>query len=719
MKLRSHLLALIVVTLVPMVVFGVSATALIAQRERAIFQRGAQQRTLALLTALDTELTGHITSLRGLAGSRSLEVNDLRAFYDEAVRVVPTQPNWRGVNLTLPSGERVFETSRPFGSEGTPVQDRDSFEQSTRTGRPAIGDLVIDEAGHHIPIRLPLFRNDDVVYVLSALVDPNAILALLSPQRLPSDWVGVVLDSNRRIVARTVDYQKLVGQPASDSLQRALDSANEGWFQGSTLEGAEVYTPFNRSHFSGWTVALGIPTAAVDSDAVRATWLLAIGIVTAVGTALLLATVLGRRITRPIKSLAGAALELGGGVPITAPAGSGVSEVNDVRFALMKASNAIREREEALRAADRAKDEFLAMLGHELRNPLAALASAASLLKLSPEKDRRTSSAVAAVGRQVQHMTRLVDDLLDASRATSGKIQLFRQPQNLADVVTATVDTMRSAGRLSQHEVSVEVAPAWVDVDVTRAEQIVSNLIGNAVKYTPPGGRIAVRAFESHREAILQVEDTGVGLSPDLLPRVFDLFVQGNQSLDRSSGGLGIGLTLFKRLTELHGGRVAAESRGTGHGARFTIALPTIQAPDRPAASVETPHAVAAGCRVLLIEDNDDTREMMRAALEHHGYAVFAAPDGPSGIRAAAESSPHVVVVDLGLPGLTGYDVARQLRTLPMHRTTVLIALTGYGQAEARQQAFDAGFDEHLTKPVTPEALARLIDSRLSRGAVS
>ena len=711
MKLRSHLLWLTLAILLPMVIFGVSATTLIARRERAVFQRGAQERTLAVRTALDIELAGHLTSLRALASSETLAMGDLRAFYDEAARILTSQPNWRGISLTLPSGHHVFQTTESFGADVPPIRDRPSFERVLRTGQPATGNLVLDGEDYRIPVRLPVLRNGQARYVLSVMIDPQTVLSLLSSQRLPPDWVGVVVDGNGRIVARTLDHVERLGQPASDSLRTALDRGTEGWFQGSTIEGTSVYTPFNRSPFSGWTVALGIPTAVVDSAATRAVWQLALGTLLAIAIALLLAIALGRRISTPIVSLASAATALGRGTPIVPSPPGGIREVDDVRHALVQASNAIREREDALLAADRAKDEFLAMLGHELRNPLGALASASALLKLRPAHQVGADSAVSTIDRQVQHMTHLVDDLLDVSRATSGKIQLSRQPRDLAEIVTAALRIAASAGRLAGHDVRVDVSPVWVEADETRTQQIVSNLVDNAVKFTAPGGRIAVRVFPRNGEAVLQVEDTGAGLPAALLPRIFDLFMQGERSLDRSSGGLGIGLTLVKRLTELHGGRVTAASEGRGRGSVFTVVLPAIDAPHvaSPGLTVRPPSG--DGCRVLLIEDHDDAREMMRTALAHYGYTVVDAPDGPSGIQSATETDPDVVVIDLGLPKLDGYEVARQLRAMPERQTTILIALTGYGQPEARQRALDAGFNEHVTKPVMPDRLAQIIAS--------
>jgi signal transduction histidine kinase/CheY-like chemotaxis protein len=719
MKLRSHLLWLTLVTLLPMVVFGVSAAALIAQREREVFRRGAQERTLALVTALDTELAGHLTSLRALASSQALESGHLEAFHREATRVLRTQPHWRSISLAQPTGERLFMTAAPYGTTLSAIRDRPSLEAAVRTGEPAIGDLVVDDNGQHrIPLRLPILADRQVAYVLTVLVDPAAVLDLLSPQRLPSDWVGVVLDGNQRIVARTVDPAATLGLPASDSLRAAIGRANEGWFQGITIEGAEVYSSFNRSSFSGWTVALGIPAEAVEAAATSTGWLLAAGTLAAVGTALVLAGLLAGRISRPIVSLAAAATDLGRGRAVAPPERQGVREVNDVQQALARAASVIGEREAALKAAHRAKDEFLAMLSHELRNPLGALSSAVTLLRLNPPGDPTGQAAVAAIGRQVTHITRLVDDLLDVSRATSGKIRLSREPRDLAGVVLRALEAMRAAGQLADRDLSVETTPVWVETDETRMSQIVVNLVGNAVKYTQPSDRIAVRVYASNGEAVLEVEDSGAGITPELLPHVFDVFVQGDRSLDRRVGGLGLGLTLVKRLAELHGGRVAAESAGPGRGARFRVSVPAV-APMAPVGSAEVQAMTPRSCRVLLIEDHEDARQMMRTGLEHYGHTVFEAADGPAGIEQAASVLPDVIVVDLGLPGLDGYEVATRLRAQPELATSLLVALSGYGQPEARQRAREAGFDAHLTKPVTPDELSQFIVAKVSAGVAA
>ncbi|MCU6501803.1 response regulator [Rugamonas sp. A1-17] len=371
----------------------------------------------------------------------------------------------------------------------------------------------------------------------------------------------------------------------------------------------------------------------------------------------------------------------------------------------------IEERQSAERQ-NHAKDEFLAMLGHELRNPLSAISSAASLIGLPGVSADGVGRARKIIQRQSQHLGSIVDDLLDLSRAMSGKILLNRAPLDLAALVAQTLETYRATGRSADYELVNDLDPGWVEGDATRLEQIASNLIDNALKYTPAGGRIEVRTWTENDDVVLSVRDTGVGIAADLLPHVFDVFVQGSSTLDRSQGGLGIGLSLVRRLAELHGGDIAADSKGPGGGSTFTLRLPRIehQAPPAPP-PVEAGGAQGGAGRpaILLIEDNDDGREMMTMMLSCYGYEVHSAADGHEGVAAAARLQPDVALVDIGLPGIDGYEVARRLRADPATSGIRLIALTGYGLAEDLRRVMDAGFDRHLVKPVDIDQLTEAI----------
>jgi PAS domain S-box-containing protein len=965
MRLRSHVFILVAATLAPVLVFAAIGSVLFVRYERETFQRGAMERTLALVTAVDSVLRGSVTTLQGLAALPSLERDDLRAFHAQAAGLLRSQEDWLTINLALLSGEQVVNVLSPYGTPLMTIPERPSFNRVLATKQPAIGSLVLGRFtdAYDFAVRVPVLRDGTPVYVLSAFVSPRAIDRLLAAQRLPAEWVGVVLDGNARIVSRTVKPEQTVGRWASESLRDALAERPEGWFRGSTIEGAPVYTPFNRSSFSGWTVALGIPASAVDAAAWRTTVTLLAGVLGAAMSAALVALWLAQRLTAPVAALAASANAMGRGERVEVPISARIAEVGDLGLALHRAAAAVHAREEvhgrlaaivessgdaiisyspdgtiltwnaaasrlfgyeadeivsrhvsvlvpptrrdeiarvfaaagrgeattldtervrkdgsfvpvalnispirgaggvvtgvsavlhdiservhaearlraseqrireseerlrlalvgagqgtwewdlrthqlmwderckalfglppelpvtydrqiaalhpddrehvikaafaavegrsdfseeyrvfwpdgsmhwvlakgrasyddageplrmsgvaldvterkraeeALRAADRAKDEFLAMLGHELRNPLGAIAAARALLDVVDPRDERAQAARAVIGRQVQHLSRLVDDLLDVSRVSSGKILLRRRRFDLAAHVTAIANVWRTAGRFERHEVALDASSTWVDADDARIEQILDNLVGNALKYTPPGGRVTVRVAPEGDVSVLEVLDTGVGLAPSLVDRVFEPFVQGERTLDRSQGGLGLGLSLVKGLVVQHGGTVRAMSPGLGQGSTFTVRLPRVS-PAAPAPSPSLPLADRPSRRVLVIEDNADAREMLVTMLTMNGHEVHAASNGRDGIELAAAVHPHVALVDVGLPGLDGYEVARRLRADGRGAAMRLVAITGYGQADDRRRAEVAGFDVHLVKPVDPDMLIAAI----------
>jgi len=716
MSLRSHLLLLTLVALLPLAIFGAGATLWVADREQLALEQGARQRTLALLTAVDTELDGHVKTLRALASSYNLQTGDLRAFHRQALRLLATQKDWRNIILSQPSGQRILDTSTPFGTAFA-VMDRTGFDETLGQNRSTIGNLSPQESEYRFSVLMPVQSNGQA-HILMVLVDPEAVLGLLTQQRLPRDWVGTVLDANYRVVARSMNPAATLGKPASQSLQDALATAAEGWGPGITIEGAHVYASFHQSPVTGWTVALGIPAAVVEATASDMIRLLAIGLACATGLALLLAALYSRRISSPIMALASSARALGWGARVHPPLNAPVREVRDVSRALIASAHGFNEREERLRAADQAKDEFLAMLGHELRNPLGALSSAAQVLNVSGSSDEVAKDALAILLRQVERMTRLVDDLLDVGGVISGKVRLQRAPLDLQRVVSQVTENLRRASVLKGRNITLEAEPVWVDGDETRVEQIVSNILENAGKYTPWNGKISMRLYRQDEKAVLEITDTGIGISAELLPRVFDLFSQGQRSIDRNASGLGIGLTLVKRLTELHGGTVIAVSEGMDQGSRFTLTLPAIDPPDPARQRSSDPVQVRELRKVLLIEDNEDARRSMLTVLRHYGYRTFEAADGFEGISTANELQPDAAIIDIGLPHYDGYEVAKRLRADRGRKPEILlIALTGYGSQEAKQKAKDAGFDEYLVKPVSPRDLAELIELRLDARA--
>lgn len=358
------------------------------------------------------------------------------------------------------------------------------------------------------------------------------------------------------------------------------------------------------------------------------------------------------------------------------------------------------------------KDQFTAMLAHELRNPLSVITGALGVLQMVGGRAPDAVRARDIIGRQLQYLTQLVDDLLDIARVTTGRISLTRSVVSLAESVERCVRALAESGKTEDYVIEVDTENVWVDADTTRLDQIATNLITNALKYTPKGGTIWIRVAGNGDAATLEVQDSGIGMPPEVLHHVFDLFFQADRTIDRSQGGLGIGLTLVRQLVELHSGTVEAFSRGENQGSRFTVRLPQVAAP----VTIPQPHElgssdIARPYRILLVEDNDDSREMLRTLLSLRGHEIHEATDGPSGIKMAVSVTPDLAFIDVGLPGCDGYEVARALRTSAASQGAALIALTGYGQPDDRRRALEAGFDAHIVKPIDPGALLAVIAS--------
>ncbi|HEX9945131.1 MAG TPA: PAS domain-containing protein [Thermoanaerobaculia bacterium] len=376
---------------------------------------------------------------------------------------------------------------------------------------------------------------------------------------------------------------------------------------------------------------------------------------------------------------------------------------------------------EALREADRRKDEFLATLAHELRNPLAPIRNAVQILQVQGPPDPDLQWAREVIDRQAQQLTRLVDDLLDISRITRGKIELRKERVELAAIVDRALETSHPAIEASRHRLTVTFPeePLYVTADLTRMAQVLANLLNNAAKYTRPGGHIQLAAGRSGDEAVIKVRDDGIGVPAEMLSRIFELFAQVDTSLERAQGGLGIGLTIARSLVEMHGGRIEAASGGLGRGSEFTVRLPLASA-EVPHPSPHEPDAAeraAAGLRILVVDDNEDSAESLAVWLRLIGHDARTAHDGPRALEMAMEFHPEVVLLDIGMPGMNGYDVARRLRQEPATQKAMIVAMTGWGQEEDRRRSQEAGFDRHLVKPVDPKGLNDLLARIAARRA--
>lgn len=715
MRIRSHLLLLAFGIILPITAFSVFLTTVLVEREQRIFAEGSIERLRSTMNAIDAQVQGQITVLNAIASMRDLEEGNLAEFEAEAARVLHSHPQWMNIILALPDGRQVVNVAAPSAVVSQRyLLDSSIVTRAAKTGAPAIGSVLTGPAlnARGVNVAVPVSRNGAVRYVLLAFMRPELFLKPIQEQRLDDGWVSGVVDSAGSFIARV---PPVAAERASARFLEAVKQAPEGWYRGPTAEGLDAYTAHITSSFSNWSIGLGIPASEVLKDARRTAWVMGAGVAAALAIASFLALWLGRRVAGPVARIAHAAPSIATGTPIDTRGLERVREVMTVAVALNEAAKVIRERQnllerekQALQEADRAKDEFIAMMSHELRNPIAALSSASRLLEIVDPNADAARHARDVISRQTKHTARLVEDLLDTSRVVMGKAYLQPEVFNLAEAATALVETWRSAGRLVNHRLTLAVTPVWIRADRSRVEQILSNLLDNALKFSPENSECRVSVSNEGSHAILRVADQGPGLSLDMMSRVFDLFVQGGQGLARKSGGMGIGLALVKRLTELQGGTVAVASEGEGRGATFSVRFPSVAAPaGSPSLSMRT--MPIARRKILLIDDNADMRQMLATSLSIQGHEVSEAGDGLGAVQLANELAPEVVIVDIGLPEIDGYEVARRLRANPATREVRLIALTGYGQQEDKQRAIDAGFDEHLTKPVDADTLDRVI----------
>jgi PAS domain S-box-containing protein len=370
----------------------------------------------------------------------------------------------------------------------------------------------------------------------------------------------------------------------------------------------------------------------------------------------------------------------------------------------------LRQRAEELAVANRAREEFLAMLSHELRNPLAPILNAVHVMRMIRLENPILQQSLSMIERQMRQMGRLVDDLLDMARLTRGKVHLRKEPVEMSVLVDRSVETIRTLAQERRHQVTLNLPndPVWIDADPVRAEQILVNLLTNAVKYSEPGGQIWATVQREGDQAIVRVKDTGVGITPDLLPRVFDLFSQVERPIDRSQGGLGLGLAVSRMLVEMHGGTVEAHSEGPGKGSEFIVRLPMGSGPGAAVPELPATPRQGQAMRLLVVDDNVDAADSLALFLRLYGHEVRTAHNGPDALKQAAAFRPAVVFLDIGLPGMDGYEVARRLRAAGAPRC-LLVALTGYGHEADREKSRAAGFDYHLVKPADPASVEELL----------
>jgi signal transduction histidine kinase len=725
-KVRARLTLMSAVILLPVVILSLAALLILLKAEREAAQRGVRETARAMMLVVDRELAIAETALKVLATSRRISDGDLADFARQAAAAGTGDTSWV---ILFDDQLRQVVNTRFAEATGLKRTNAAYLEAVVASGKVGVSDLF-DGAVLKAPIvtvDLP-FESAGRRYVLTQVFSASHFDAAWAGAPMPAGGIVGIFDGQGRTIARSRNAGQFVGKPAKEQLLAAMSARREGDIRHETRDGIEVYDFFLRSQRSDWRVVVGVPVATVEANARRAVSVAAIGILAALLAATLFAVMSGRRVAAAIADTAEAARALGqGNKPRFRP--TRVEELDALQASLAEAGELLTRERDAREAAEaerarlfdseqaarqlaesqnRAKDEFLAMLGHELRNPLSAISGAATVLQSGNASGESERYAREVVERQAGHLGRIVDDLLDVSRVMTGKIRLDRRRVDLGEALQRCVGTLSAAGRTARHQLAVRTVPAWIDADVTRLDQVICNILINALKYTPEGGRIDAEVRVEDGDAMLVVRDDGAGIPAALLPRIFDVFVQGPASLERGQGGLGLGLALVQRLTTMHGGSVEARSEGEGRGSEFRLRFPRMPAP-APAAAPGLASNAAAGLRILLVDDHEDARGTTRMLLEIMGHQVVEAADGLAAVDRARDSAPDVAIVDIGLPGIDGYEVARRVRADEGTRRMPLVALTGYGQDDDRRLALEAGFDEHLVKPVDPEALLRAI----------
>jgi len=598
MKARSYLILMAAAILVPVVLVASVGLSRLLQSERESRVRSVQETGRAGALVIDREIAVAEASLRGIVNSEALRRDDFAQLHREATAMDRSTP-WSWTLLSDYDGTPLFNTRIAWGEALPAYKARwvsELYEsQKTRVSGYFIGILARRPT---ISVDVPVPRGLGKRYVVSQIFDAAYFGRVFADQAMGRDWVISIFDANGIAIARNRNAEELVGKPVRPELYQASRRQPSGVLRHITHDGVDVYSVYTRAPLSGWTLAIGVPAPEIEGKARSATLYAALALLGVLGLAIGIAVFLAKRLSVSLDQARVSALALASGAE-PPPSATRVAEVDmlldslrlthadltreraarqqlqDEREALLRSEQDARRQAEG---QSQAKDNFLAMLSHELRNPLAAIAGALQVLDLAGVKPELAAHARDIGRRQVRHLTRIVDDLLDVRRILSGKVKLQRTPIDAGALLRQCCETRRLADA-GQHAWQVEVGAFRIEADATRLEQIFDNLLHNAIKYTPQGGSIAVRAHATDTEAVIEVADTGVGIDAATLPMIFDALVQGPTGIDRAQGGLGLGLALVRELTILHGGSVEAHSEGAGKGCVFTLRLPLAGSP--------------------------------------------------------------------------------------------------------------------------------------------
>ena len=739
MRIRIFIAIMVAAIMLPLLLASGFAVNKIWQEEHAAAIATLRKTAEATSLMVDRDIQASVAALYALGNSEHLLAGNYEAFYAQAKAINRVPDTWTA--LLRSDSSQVLNTATPFATPvwvPPPPAPSPPAAQVLAAQKPLVSDVFVGpRTGRQlIAVYVPAVAPSAEKYVVAQGFALEQWKDIGKQPGLPADWIIAVVDRAGRIVARSHMSDELRGKPARPELVAAAAHKNEGMYRNLTLEGIDSYVAFDHSEVTGWTIAVAAPVTLINGPVLRAVQIAVAGFILAMLASALLATLFARRFVAALQSASEAAISLGHGQTPKATR-TAIAEVNHLNQSLANAGELL-ERERLARLAaevererlleverlahdaaekeNKAKDQFLAMLGHELRNPLAAISGAVAVLTRGTKSTLDAAHSDRYLGiirRQNRHLVHIIDDLLDMSRLIAGKIVLERHAVDLAECLHSCVDGLRAADRVGGHGLNVTAQPVWVNADPVRIEQILINLIGNALKFSKTGTTIEVDLHQVGDTAVMTVQDNGSGMVPELLAQVFEPFVQGPPPVSGTQSGMGIGLALVKQLIELHDGTVTVASTGPNQGSTFTVHFPAVPAPTCDPASGFA-HLVAARPRTLLyVEDNADARAVMSEMLRLSGYNVTEAADGAQALAAVALGQPDAILLDIGLPDMNGYEVARQIRQLANGHSVPIIALTGYGQPRDKDAAAQIGFSAHLVKPVEPEDLTRTVEAAL------
>lgn len=742
MRIRTQLVLMTVAVLAPVLLATGFAIEKIRDDAREATLRGLRETVRATALTVDRDVQGSLSALKVLGNSENLSTRDFEKFYLQAAALNQLPDVW--TLLFDQTGAQVINTMMPYGTPAPPPSGLGRVPQVIASQKPLVSDLIVGPVSGEMAttIYVPAVAAGGKSFVVAQAFSVDYWKKAALHGTLPPSWIVAVIDRNGKFISRSHKSNEFLGQPARPELVAAAAASFDGLIRHSTLEGVDSYDAFVHSSLTGWTIAVAAPVAVVEQAAANAVYLSSLGIGFALLVAIAAVVLFGRRFIAAIDSARAAAAALGRGES-PQPTRTPVAELRELNGALVNAGALLQDERssrlaaeaerarllqnetlarETAQAQNQAKDQFLAMLGHELRNPLAAISGAAALLETAGTDKTRADRYLDIINRQNKHLTHIVNDLLDVSRLMAGKITLERAPLDLADCVDSCVEALRTTERAQGYFIDLHSTPVWVNADRARIEQIVNNLLTNALKFSPAASRIEVLVAEEAGTAVVTVRDAGAGLPADLLDRVFEPFFQGPAPANRLQSGMGIGLALVRQLVELHGGQVQASSAGPGQGSTFSFCLPAIARPTgRPTGPVkqaknpEPAAPVSPRRKIVYVEDNVDARATLSELLRMLDYDVTEVTDGAGTLPAVRAVQPDLVLMDIGLPDMDGYEVARGLGADPLTCNVPLIALTGYGQLRDKEAAALAGFNAHLVKPVDPDELVATIEGVLAR----